>query len=84
MTRLQQACSEKQCAARGICEIDYLCSVENFYKMSLRGPKGRGNLLRGRQKETIVAFEIAYPSTHSATLRASFCSLRAKGFFRSQ
>ena len=46
-----------------------ICSVENLRKMSLRGPKGRGNLLRdrqtsnlgelGRAEKAIIAFEIA-------------------------
>ena len=46
------------------------CFVENLCKMSLRGPEGRGNLLRDEQKKAVVVFEIACPSAHSAALPA--------------
>jgi hypothetical protein len=35
------------------------CSVEEFRKMSLRGPKGRGNLLSDEPVKRLGAFEIA-------------------------
>jgi len=37
--------------------------VEDVRKMSLRGPKGRGNLLRNEQERGIVAVEIAAVAT---------------------
>ena len=54
------------------------CFVENFCKMSLRGPKGRGNLLRDKQKKLSLCLRLLRSARNDNLWSDVFCKANTK------